>query len=129
MITRENDHFKMVIFTEGDYEVGYFRHGLLVAGMILAFLGVGNSVLNTLVDTLTVDMHIEPSSGTRIVGEEFTVSVVVQSNEPVNVFKGDVHFDPDMLYVSSIDYNTSIADLWAKRPWYENGGFNRLTFR
>ena len=46
---------------------------------------------------------------------------MVSAETPVNVFKGEVLFDPTVLRVDSIDYNTSIADLWAELPWYENG--------
>lgn len=90
---------------------------LLIGTIIIALLGVGGSML---VDT-SADMRVEPTRGTYGVDETFTIDIVVESKQPVNVFKGELHFDPDILWVESIDYNTSIADLWAKRPWYENG--------
>jgi hypothetical protein len=45
----------------------------------------------------------------------------------VNVFAGELLFDTNTLEVVSIDYNISIADLWAEEPWYSNGD-GTLTF-
>ena len=90
---------------------------LLIGGAIIAALGLGS----TLLTTPQTDMRIEPQRGSYVVGETFTTSVVVSSETPTNVFKGVVHFDPSILVIEAIDYNTSIADLWAERPWYENG--------
>lgn len=89
----------------------------MVGTIIVALLGLGGTMLVS----PNVDMRIEPLQGTELVGETFTVDVVVTSDEPVNVFKGEVRFDPEMLSIEQIDYNTSIADLWAERPWYQNG--------
>ncbi len=49
------------------------------------------------------------------------MTIVVSAEVPVNVFAGEIQFDPKVIQVTSIDYNTSIADLWAEVPWYENG--------
>lgn len=89
----------------------------IIGGLILAALGVGGSLLMT----PEVDMRIEPQGGTQVVGETFQTNVMVTSETPVNVFKGVVHFDPSILVIESIDYNTGVADLWAERPWYQNG--------
>lgn len=66
-------------------------------------------------------MRIEPREKILLKGDTFTVNIVVESSEPTNVFAGEVHFDPEILYIKGIDYNTSIADLWAELPWYSNG--------
>jgi hypothetical protein len=66
-------------------------------------------------------MLLTPSTTRGITGETIVVEVVVESEVPVNAFAGTVTFDPAVLAVASIDYNTSIADLWAEKPWYENG--------
>lgn len=67
------------------------------------------------------DIRIEPPAGTYIIGETFTIEIVVDSTIPVNVFAGELQFDPQVLRVQSIGYNTSIAQLWAERPWFSNG--------
>lgn len=93
---------------------------LLIAGAIVGILGAGG-LISTLIMHTPADMRVEPDHGVRTIGEDFEVSIVVESAEPVNVFKGDMRFDPNMLVVKAIDYNTSIADLWAERPWFSNG--------
>ena len=94
---------------------------LLIASVIATILGYSSiSMLPALVTPVT-DMRLEPLTGTTEVGETFTVHVVVTSAIPVNVFKGSIIFDPNVLYIETIDYNTSIADLWAELPWYSNG--------
>lgn len=106
--------------------MAYYKHmpqiqlgRLLIAGVIASIVGVG--ALMSPLGKPTADMHIEPQQGTRSVGETFTVDIVVEASEPVNVFKGDLRFDHEILTVESISYNTSIADLWAEEPWYSNG--------
>lgn len=89
----------------------------IIGGVILAVLGLSGSMLIP----PETDMRIEPQRGSYLVGDTFKVDVVVSSETPVNVFKGEVRFDTRTLSIKSIDYNTSIADLWAERPWYENG--------
>lgn len=66
-------------------------------------------------------LSISPNEGLFEVGEQFSVNVQVASNVPTNVFGGDISFAPDILKVEKIDYNTSIADLWAVEPWFSNG--------
>lgn len=93
---------------------------LTIVIAIFGFFGI-NSIFSIVDFTSAADMRIEPGSGSTIVGEKIIVDIVVESNRPVNVFKGLVSFDPYRLKVVSIDYNTSIADLWAELPWYSNG--------
>jgi hypothetical protein len=66
-------------------------------------------------------MRIEPQERVVTVDDRFQVEVIVESSVPVNVFAGELHFSKDLLVVDSIDYNTSIADLWAELPWFSNG--------
>lgn len=93
---------------------------LLITGSTLAIVGV-SGWLTSLVILSQFDMRLEPDQGFVTVGQEFPISVYVVSDEPTNVFSGMVTFDPNTLVVSAIDYNTSIADLWAVLPWYSNG--------
>lgn len=66
-------------------------------------------------------MMIDPLQASTKAGGAFTIDVVVSATTPVNAFAGEVQFDSDILSVVKIDYNNSIADLWAKVPWYQNG--------
>lgn len=94
--------------------------GALVTSVIVAFL----SIINLFVvppATPVADMYVEPRMKSIAIGDVFTVNIVVDAKKPVNVFKGEVAFDSKILAVERIDYNTSIANLWAEKPWYENG--------
>jgi hypothetical protein len=94
---------------------------LLIASLVAGILGVSGFLMTPLVVEKVIAVSIEPSQGTVTAGETFTIKIVVDSDTPVNVFKGLLRFDDTKLAVSSIDYNTSIADLWAEEPWYSNG--------
>jgi hypothetical protein len=90
-----------------------------------AFFGLLTTLTLFLAPTSTnqaeTSIYLTPTTGTYQVGDTFTVTVGVTASLPVNAFTGLLHFDPRVLSVTAIDYNTSIADLWAKAPWYENG--------
>ena len=94
---------------------------LLIAGIIGAFLSITGFALSPFIINPQVGIHIEPDQGTYEIGEIFEVAIMVESDIPVNVFSGMVTFNPEILSVDSIDYNTSLADLWAVLPWYNNG--------
>ncbi len=94
---------------------------LLIASIIAGVIGMSGFLLGTVVIEAPVSIVLEPTNSTRVVGETFTTTLVIKSSIPVNVFRGLLVFDPEKLTVSSIDYNTSIADLWAEEPWYSNG--------
>jgi hypothetical protein len=68
-----------------------------------------------------IDIAITPEKATHVLGDAFETTIIVRSDEPVNVFSGKISFNKDVLEVERIDYNTSIADLWAEEPWYANG--------
>jgi hypothetical protein len=93
----------------------------LLASIIAGIIGISGYFLGTVIISAPVSVLLEPTSGTRVVGETFVTTLSVESSTPVNVFKGLLVFDPEKLTVESIDYNTSVADLWAEEPWYSNG--------
>lgn len=95
--------------------------GALIAGALFAFVSVMGFLVMPLTTEPLADMYIEPQTGVGKIDETFSVTVMVRGATPVNVFAGEVTFDSTVLSVESIDYNTSIADLWAEKPWYENG--------
>lgn len=92
---------------------------LLGASVVAAFIGLGSYFIH--VSNPEATISVQPTTATASVGGEIKVHVVVESSTPVNAFAGELHFDPTQLAVSRIDYNNSIADLWAEKPWYENG--------
>lgn len=93
----------------------------LLASVIAGVIGMSGFMLGTQVAQLPVTVYLDPNSGTKVTGETFVVSVRLKSDIPVNAFRGFIQFDSTKLTVDSIDYNTSIADLWAEEPWYSNG--------
>lgn len=100
---------------------GNVIYGTLLGSAIVAFLSITGLIITAPESEHTANMRIEPTEGQVGVGDTFIVDVIVESKIPVNVFKGEIDFDHDVLSVVSIDYNTSIANLWAELPWYENG--------
>ena len=97
------------------FQIGNVIITALVAGLISA------SVLLASLSNSPTQMSISPLYGTSTINETFTVAITIRSDIPVNAFKGIVYFDASKLYIESINYNTSIADLWAEEPWYSNG--------
>lgn len=66
-------------------------------------------------------MELSPTAAVVNLNHTFNVSVTINSRTPINAFTGLITFDNRNLQVEKIDYNTSIADLWAEEPWYKNG--------
>ncbi len=94
---------------------------IILGGIGLVLAVTSGSMLASVVGQSEADMYLSPSSGSFKVGEPIVVNLRVRSDIPTNVFAGDLRFNPDYLAVDKIDYNTSIADLWAIEPWYKNG--------
>jgi len=84
----------------------------------LTYLGLNANVMLGLPQA---DMSIVPHQVMVSPDETFSIDIIVSSNVAVNVFAGDISFDPSIVRIDKIDYNTSIADLWAELPWYHNG--------
>lgn len=100
---------------------GFVPQGMLVASVFVAVISLLGVYALPLVTQPGANMYIEPTSGRSPINSLFMITVMVDASIPVNVFKGEIIFDPTILNVVSIDYNTSIADLWTELPWYENG--------
>jgi len=103
------------------FQQGTIVPSLLVASAFVGLLAIVGLVFSPITTKPVADMRIEPREPVSAVGETFTVDVVVESSVPVNAFGGELRFSHDILAVDSIDYNTSIANLWAEVPWYSNG--------
>tara|TARA_B100000745_G_C20135897_1_gene389339 strand:+ start:232 stop:966 length:735 start_codon:yes stop_codon:yes gene_type:complete len=99
----------------------------LGALLVTILATAGGFMMAALPQGTQAEMRLEPNSGVLQNEELFTLNVVAEANVPVNVFQGNIHFDSKILTVQSIEYNTSIADLWAEEPWYNNGD-GTLTF-
>ena len=105
------------------------QYFLSLRTLLVAVLAVAGAMMATvgLSDRTPALMSITPTAATVAVGETATFAVVVESRVPVNAFTGELVYDSDRFIVSSIDYNTSIANLWVEEPWY-NRAENSLYF-
>lgn len=90
---------------------------LLTGTVILSLIGIWTAVV-TIEPT---QILLEPDHATSALSEPFVVQVIIKSDTPANAFSGLIEFDNDILKVTAIEYNISIADLWVTKPWYENG--------
>jgi hypothetical protein len=97
-----------------------------IASIIVGFMALTQVFMTTYVAP-TTSMNIEAAETYTTVGQTVAVHITVSSNIPVNAYTGIIEFDESMLAVEKITYNTSIATLWAKEPWYAKGS-GKVTF-
>jgi len=93
----------------------------LIASAIIGFLTLAGVAFMPKEPNTGTSMHIEPNELSIEKDVSFTIDVIVESDEPVNAFAGVLEFNEAILEVTSIDYNTSIADLWTQEPWFAKG--------
>lgn len=93
----------------------------IIGGISVLLVTALGSMMAAVVGDSEAEMYLSPSSGVYTIGEPIVVSIRIRSNVPTNVFAGNIKFNPQLLEVEKIEYNISIADLWAIEPWYENG--------
>ena len=68
-----------------------------------------------------VSLYLIPNSGTYNVGDSFSISARVNSNEiAINAVEGVIAFNPNELQVISISKVGSIMNLWTREPEYSN---------
>ncbi len=92
----------------------------LVASALIGLMTIGGLWLLPLITSVT-SMTINPQALTSEINTAFTISIDVQTPSSVNAFAGTLHFNESVVSVADISYNTSIADLWAEKPWYDAG--------
>ncbi len=97
-----------------------------VASIIVGFVALTQVFVATYIAPTTA-MSITTDRDYTAIGETVTVDVTVSSDIPVNAYTGIIEFDESLLTVEKITYNTSIANLWAKEPWYAKGS-GKVTF-
>ncbi len=103
-------------------QAGNIIPATLAASAIMAFLtSMSFFMVSLSTEEVMARMDLSPTAAVVNVDGSFTTSLYVEATTPVNAFTGVLTFDPNKLQVEKIDYNTSIADLWAEAPWYKNG--------
>jgi hypothetical protein len=103
-----------------DMSRGVIVPAALAASVILGLLAMTGMYLLPK-EEAGIALKLTPNTYISTPGETFTIEIVTTSDIPVNAFKGTVLFNETVLEVASIDYNISVADLWAEAPWYEDG--------
>lgn len=93
---------------------------LLIASVVAGITGVTGMLMSSPQEQ-TTNIQLYSTDTTYSVGDMFTVAITAESFTPVNVFKGLITFDSDIIQIANINYNTSLIDLWAEEPWYSNG--------
>lgn len=93
----------------------------LLASAIIGFLTFASVLFMPKTEQMGTKMYIEPTELTIEANKNFTIDVIVESEEAVNAFAGVLNFNEAILEVASIGYNTSIADLWTQEPWFTKG--------
>ncbi|TSC89046.1 MAG: Uncharacterized protein G01um10143_427 [Parcubacteria group bacterium Gr01-1014_3] len=91
--------------------------------IILGF--VGNFAISgfniALAESVAAKLYLSPAVGTYIVGETFTVSIILNTGgKSVNALAAVINFPPDKLQVVSPSIGTSIVGLWAAQPSFDN---------
>lgn len=98
-------------------QLGHF----LVASTVAGIMGLSGYFITPFSTIPTTSLTLAASESVVESGAVVTVPVTVHADQPVNVFSGLITFDPNILAVQSIEYNTSFANLWAEAPWFKNG--------
>jgi hypothetical protein len=93
----------------------------LIASAIIGFVTLASVLFVPKEPNTGTTMHIEPNELSIEKDRDFTINVIVESDEAVNAFAGVLEFDEETLDVARISYNTSIADLWTQEPWFTKG--------
>ena len=92
-----------------------FAKGLLLltlSFLVNIFLNINNASAATL--------YFVPSSGSRVVGKSFSVSVNVSTKDSANAFQGTINFPTDKLQITSLSKSGSIVSLWVQEPSFSN---------
>lgn len=92
----------------------------LIASAVVGLLAMSGLLLST-PSSGEATMYLEPAALTAVPEDRLVVTLTVESKLPVNAFTGKIVFNQNVLAVEKIDYNTSIADLWAQEPWFNKG--------
>lgn len=91
--------------------------GLLIGGALL-FVVFG--ILPTV--AYAANFYFSPSSGNYVQGENFTISVLVNTEQSINAVSGVVTFPTEYVEVIALSTVDSIVNLWVLNPSFSNGG-------
>ena len=102
------------------FERGNIPVGFLLASVFLAFASVMSFLVIPTSIVERTEMRIEPLASTVTLGEEFTVSILLDTTIPVNAFEALIRFKPETFEVTGLNFSNSIANLWVHEPTADN---------
>jgi hypothetical protein len=74
-------------------------------------------------------LYFSPSSGNYHEGENFTISIKVETNIAINAVEGVFSFPTRYLEVARINKSNSVINLWTQEPSFSNiGDFGNVSF-
>src|SRR3989344_5045201 len=92
-----------------------------IIGLILVFFGAQSVDAASLI--------LSPSSGSYNQGENFTVSILLNTDQSANAVHGIVAYPTKYINVISVNNANSIIDLWVNKPSFSNfGDSGNITF-
>ena len=92
-----------------------------IISLILVFFGAQSVDAASLI--------LSPSSGSYHQGENFTVSVLLNTDQPANAVYGIVAYPTKYINVISVNNTNSIIDFWVNKPSFSNfGNSGNITF-
>jgi len=94
---------------------------LFLFASLFAFLGVNTAEAAAL--------YFSPSSGNYHEGENFTISIKVETEVAINAVEGVFSFPTRYLEVIRLNKSNSIVNLWVQEPSFSNvGSFGNVSF-
>lgn len=95
---------------------------LLFTGVVLA--------MPLLVFAKTAALYVSPSSGSYHKGENFEVTVLINSDVAINAVSGILSFSTQHLSVVEVSKKNSILNFWVEEPTFSNAGdFGNVRFQ
>jgi len=88
--------------------------------LIFLIILILSFIIVPLVNAKSAFLYLDPSKESFDVGEEFSVSVKVGTDFPINTVKTILHFPQDKLSILEISKEGSIFSLWAEEPKFSN---------
>lgn len=89
---------------------------------ILKILFVALAIFSVGEAAQAASLYFSPSSGTYGTDRNFSVSVMVSTDQAMNAASGLINFPTDKLEVISVSKNGSIFNLWVQEPSFSNSG-------
>lgn len=85
------------------------------------FLTVGGAFFSV-AEAGAASLYLSPSSASYAIRQNFTVNVMVSSNDQaMNALSGTISFPADRLQVASVSKSGSAVTLWVSEPSFSNG--------